>query len=92
MSGIEPRSPEPRPEWVTEMIRAINETDKVLNDTIKPRWEAVTRSASIRKLEDVAQQLLEAVHDLTHADDHLVSVRRALRMAWPEGDEEEAGR
>lgn len=88
MSGIERRDPQPRPEWVDEMIKSI---DTIVADitSITNETDAITRAVSIRKLENVTNMLMQASHDLNHAEDHLVSVRRSLRMSWPEGEQED---
>lgn len=71
-----------RPQWVTDAIReltAITEGIVSAQDKVQKLALQLAPYATVLTTSD----LTEAHHDLDHAFSHITSVRRGLRMSWP---------
>jgi hypothetical protein len=74
-----------RPSQVQQLI---NELAATAEDIELRRGQIEHIAVAMKALGADTSELVDAAHDLLHGWKHLTSTRRALVMAWPEGEDQ----
>jgi hypothetical protein len=74
-----------RPPWVDQVLKDISVlTMKHLDEINVLVQHDLNEVRIVAGPTVVIHDLEQAVHDLAHAYEHFVSIRRALKMTWPD--------
>ena len=78
-----------RPAWVRNAIADLTNAAAEIQVAQELIEKAAMRIRNSVTTSVSTQPLVDAHHEAEHVWQHLVSVRRGLRMAWPDGDAED---